>query len=317
MGQVVSIKARLKGEPITGEFPLVEVTNDKFVVQHPKHGRIRLPREAAVSQLPPAAGVVMSYDDLVKEIESRFAVLDRLTSGVIDGNIRSLIVSGAPGVGKTYSVELALQEARDAKKIRRYTANRGTISPIGLYILLYQHRQSGDVLVIDDCDAVFENSDALNILKAALDTGSKRIISYAKEAYALTAQDIPSRFEFDGSVIFISNLDFDGMVNSGSKLAPHMSALMSRSLYVDLGLHSTQALLARVESVCRGTDMLRKDGIALSDTQIEDVIRWVKDNFASLRSLSLRTAMQLAGLIKTSDDWKADAKVTMLKAQRR
>jgi len=315
MGDVVSIRAKVKNELVTGSYPLVTADADSFVVQHPKHGRIRLPKAAATSGLPASAGVTLSYEELVAVIKERFAVLDRMTTGVVDRHIRSLIVSGAAGVGKTYSIEKKLKEARREEKVEKYTPNRGTLSPIGLYVLLYQHRHAGDVLLIDDCDAAFETLDTLNILKAALDTGKSRLISYAKEAYALKAEGIPARFEFEGAVIFISNMNFDAMVQSNSKLAPHLKALMDRSLYIDLGLHSTQALLARVENVCRETDMLRDLG--LDDSQVEEVIRWIKDNFASLRSLSLRTAMQIAGLIKTSSDWKSDAKVTMLKAQRR
>ena len=313
--KTVTVRAKFKGELISGEHVLVRSDADTFVIRHPSHGLIKLPIAAAVNGVTRDENTtVLSYDEVVEDINSRFDVLNRLVDGVVSQSIRSLIVSGAPGVGKTYSIDTKLRNAAKNEAVGKYTSNRGTISPIGLYILLYGHKNPGDVLVIDDCDTVFEQLDALNILKAALDTGEYRYISYAKEAYALTERQIPSRFEFKGSVIFVSNIDFDGVIASGGKMAPHVNALMSRSLYVDLGLHSRQALLARVESVCRDSDMLRKRG--LSEEEIGMVVAWIKDNAGSLRSLCLRTADQLARLVKVGGNWRLDAKVTLLKPKK-
>lgn len=313
---VVTVRgASLKGERIDGDFPLVRADNDFVIIAHPKHGKLKISQRLLASPIPASQPTALTYDELVKDIKGRFDVLDRLTNGIVEGKIRSLVVSGAPGVGKTHSIETRLRAAKRAGEIEDYVTIRGTLSPIGLYALLYQNREEGSVILLDDTDSAFEQLDVVNILKAALDTGKRRVVSYVKEAYALKNEGIPQRFEYKGSIIFISNIDFDGAVASGSKMSPHLNALMSRSIYVDLGLHSQQALLARIENVCRETSMLRD--LDLNDDQVEELIQWVKDNAPNLRSLSLRTALQLASLITTDENWKDVAKVTMLRARRR
>jgi hypothetical protein len=107
----------------------------------------------------------------------------------------------------------------------------------------------------------------------------------------------------------------DREVQMQTKVGLHLSAILSRAIYVDLNLHSRQALLARVESVCNSTGMLRDLGA--QDEQIDAVIGWLKDNSANLRAISLRTAQQLAALILTDPDgWKDMAKVTLLRSIR-
>lgn len=314
--KIVAIRAKdaATGESLTGTYPLLSADDKTVVVRHPTRGNIRLPK-ACATEVPASAGATLTYEELVAQIRESFAVLDGLVEDIIKGEIRSLIVSGAPGVGKTHTTEGRLRQAKNEGRISRYTKITGTASPIGLYTLLHQHRFDGDVLLLDDADGILENLDALNMLKACLDTGERRIVSYVKEAQTLKDQGIPQRFEFKGRVIFISNVDFDGIIEGGGKLAPHLRALTDRSMYLDTGLHSQQALVARIEQVSRDTDMLRKLG--LSDVQIEETVQWIKDNAPNLRSLSLRTAQNLGVQVKKGGEWKAKAKKLFLKARRK
>ncbi|MDD3263415.1 MAG: ATP-binding protein [Candidatus Nanoarchaeia archaeon] len=250
--------------------------------------------------------------EMIERISSRFNVMNIMTDGIIYNSIKSLIISAAPGVGKTYGVETKLEKAHEDGIIQKYTFIKGQCSPIGLYMSLWEHKDEGNVLVFDDADSVFYDDVALNILKAALDSGLKRVISWNTVSKALEEADIPNRFEFNGTVVFISNLNFDKMISKGNKLAPHLSALVSRSIYLDLGVHEAEEILIRINHVIMNTDMI--DNLNLEPEQISEMVDWINDNATKLRSLSLRTVLQVANFIKTSSSgWKEIAKVTLFK----
>lgn len=249
-------------------------------------------------------------EELRDGINKRFSVMNKMATGVIHGTIRSLIISGAPGIGKTYTLERRLERAANEGRIK-YSAVRGKCSPIGLYMKLYEMRNEKDVLVLDDVD-VFSNEDYLNVLKAALDTSEKRIITWGTASTYLEDADIPTEFEFKGSVIFITNADIASEIERGTKIAPHLSALQSRSIYLDLGVHTNREIMVRVEDVIRNTRMMQKRGLSPSQTEL--ALAYLKDNVNRLRSVSLRTALYLADFIRTDvHDWVDIADVTLLK----
>lgn len=311
MNTTTIARVRYNGEPLDGTYPLVRIDELTVVVRHPTHGNIRVNK--ANTDLPGATPVTLSYDDLLADIRSRFDTLDRVMDGIVRGNIRSIIVSGAPGVGKTYSIETKLTEAKATGKISRFTVVRGTISPLGLYVLMWENRLAGEIIVIDDSDDIFRDEVGTSLLKSATDSGKKRRVSYLKELALFEQRGIPNNFVYEGSIIVLTNIDFEKEVAMKTKTAVHLSAVLNRAIYVDLGLHSKQALMARVEDVIRTTPMLADEG--LDAAQAEAVLSWLKDNQNSVRSLSLRTAMILAGMILTEPKtWKLTAKTTLLKA---
>lgn len=259
--------------------------------------------------------IELTDNELNEIIVERFNALTQMTAGIVQGNIRSLIVSGAPGVGKTYILEQDLKKAERRDQIDKYSFMSGNASPIGLYQALWNHRDEGNVLVLDDLDAIFYDSNALSILKAALDTGEVRTITWATESRVLREEDIPTSFDFEGSVVFITNEDFDRRIAKQDRLAPHLEALVSRSMYLDLAIHSNRAILLRIKQVIYGTEMLDKKGFDLTDKNM--MITWMEDNVDKLRVLSLRTALQLASLIRMSpNDWEGVAKITLLKPEK-
>lgn len=246
--------------------------------------------------------------DMIRE---RFEVLGLLANGVVEGNIRSLIISGAPGVGKTHELERKLKNAERSNQIISYVSIKGSISPIGLYEALYNNCEKGQVVVLDDLDSVFDNEETLNILKAALDTGTKRIISWAKASRFLADSDIPRSFEYCGQIVFITNTDPDRVIAKGGRLAPHMNALVSRSVFLDLCIHDNESIMVRVEQVLRESELA--DDLDIDEDAVEAIIEWMHQNVKRLRSLSIRTVIQLASYIKTSEDWKKLAAATMLR----
>ena len=173
-------------------------------------------------------------------LADRFDILDILTEGTIVGNSRALIVSGAPGVGKSFGVEKMLRQYDPSGET--YTIVKGYTRPTGLVKLLYQYRHAGNIIVFDDADSVFQDDIGLNILKCVADTTDRRTVSWLSEGKLVdetTAEIIPRSFDFEGGIIFLSNLNFEYMIDKGSRIAPHLEAMMSRA-FLDLAMAATR-----------------------------------------------------------------------------
>ena len=253
-------------------------------------------------------------EDAMNRIRERFDILTEMTKATVSGDIRAMIVSGPPGVGKSYGVETEIEKAclfdKLAGKRLRAEVVKGSATPIGLFQTLYKYSDENCVIVFDDCDSILLDDVALNLLKGALDSGKKRVISWLSESSALRREGIPDRFEFKGSVIFITNLKFDQM--KSQKLRDHLDALQSRCHYLDLTLDSQRDKLLRIKQIA-------KDGILFQDYEFEeavqdDIIDFMLVNKDRLRELSLRMALKIADLRKMSVlNWKRLAETTCMK----
>jgi hypothetical protein len=242
-------------------------------------------------------------------LADRFDILDVLTEGTIVGNSRALIVSGAPGVGKSFGVEKLLRQYDPAGET--YTIVKGYTRPTGLVKLLYQYRHAGNIIVFDDADSVFQDDIGLNILKCVADTTDRRTVSWLSEGKLVdetTAEIIPRSFDFEGGIIFLSNLNFEYLIDKGSRIAPHLEAMMSRAFYLDLSMRSKRDSLIRIRQVIKA-GMLAD----LPPASRDDVVGFIEANFERMRELSLRSAVKLAALRKTSARWEKIASITMLK----
>lgn len=246
-----------------------------------------------------------------EEIESRFEAMGLLTDALIKGDIRSLVISGAAGVGKSFLLEEKLNDALNDSKLSQVTHIKGTISPIGLYMTLWENNNKGDVIVLDDIDSVYGDEEAMNLLKGALDTNGKRVISWIKDSRFLKDQDIPTSFEYKGRVVFLTNVDLQNISDKGGRMAPHMGALMSRAVYLDLGIHTAEQIMIRIRQVLRSTDM----GLGLTTAQFEVILGWMESNISNLRAISLRTVIQVAGFMKVTANWQLLARNTLLRTR--
>lgn len=251
----------------------------------------------------------MTVECIEQRISERFEILEILTNAAIVGECRGLIVSGPPGTGKSYGVDKILREYDPEGNV--YEIVKGFTRATGLFKLLYKYRHEGNILVFDDCDSIFNDEVALNLLKSVTDTTKRRMVSWLAETNMVdeeTYEKIPRHFEFNGSVIFLTNLDFEGMVERGHKLSPHLEALMSRSHYLDLAMRSREDYLVRIRQVVR-------QGL-LSDLEPEmrsDIITFVEKNYQNMRELSIRACVKLAALRTASDNWEKIARITCCK----
>ena len=264
----------------------------------------------------PAPVVAVETDEQAMDrIRERFDILTEMTKATVSGDIRAMIVSGPPGVGKSFGVEREIDKAclfdKLAGKRLKAEVVKGSATPIGLYQVLYKFSDENSVVVFDDCDSILLDDVALNLLKGALDSGKKRRISWLSESSALRREGIPDSFEFKGSVIFITNLKFDKM--KSQKLRDHLDALQSRCHYLDLTLDTMRDKLLRIKQIA-------SDGVLFADYDFEpatcdDIIDFMHTNKDRLREVSLRMALKIADLRQMSmTNWKRLAETTCMKS---
>ena len=255
-----------------------------------------------------------SDEQILQRLGERFEILDEMTEAVRAGNIRAMIVSGPPGVGKSHGVETVLQKAglfdMLAERKAKYEVCKGAMSAIGLYSKLYEFSKAGNVVVFDDCDDILYDSLSLNILKCALDSSARRFISWNTDSRILRSEGIPDRFEFCGSAIFITNIKFEHV--RSKTLRSHLDALESRCHYIDLQMDTQREKILRIQQVVSQGNMLERYEF---DKCVEDeVVEFVVDNKDNLRELSLRMVLKVADLRKGfPKNWKAMAKTTCMK----
>lgn len=248
-----------------------------------------------------------------EKISDRFEVLEQLTKASIKGISRSLVVSGPAGLGKSFTVEKMLREWDPEEK--KHIIIKGYVKATGLYKMLYQYRHKNNVIVFDDSDTIFNDETALNMLKAVCDTTERRQVSYLAD-YKMVDEDsantIPNTFTFEGSVVFITNLDFHSLIDRGHKIACHLQALMSRSHYVDLAMKTRRDYIVRIRQVIK--QGLLKNRV--SELESARVMKFIENNSDSLTELSLRVPIKISDLMRSSpNSWEKIAKVTMFKVK--
>ena len=258
-------------------------------------------RDAVNKGTDPAQTPTESDEQAIDRIAARFSILDEMAEAVSTSKVRAMIVSGPPGIGKSFGVERALEKQNMFQDIagsqRKFEVVKGAMSAIGLYKKLYEHSAKGHVVCFDDCDAILYDDLALNLLKAALDTGKKRTLHWNTESRTLMAEGMPNSFEFFGGVIFITNIKFDNV--KSKKLQDHLQALQSRCHYLDLTIDSMRDRMLRIRQICRA-GMLEKYGMPADEE--EQLIQFVFKNKHKLREISLRMVLKIADLWKMSPD---------------
>jgi hypothetical protein len=263
----------------------------------------------------PAEVVTETDEQAMDRIKERFAVLDEMSKACINGDIRAMIVTGPPGVGKSFGVTTQMEKASLFDQVvgrkLRFEIVKGTMSAIGLFALLYKYSDRKNVLVFDDCD-IWEDQDAVNILKGALDSGKTRRISYNKDSRLLREEGVPNTFDFHGSIIFITNKTFDN--KRATKIQPHLDALQSRSHFLDLTINTERDKMLRIKQVHRDADPGLFVDYGFDKEQEETILNFMWDNHNKLREVSLRMTLKIADLVKISPtNWKALAQATCMR----
>ena len=253
-------------------------------------------------------------EQIIERTRMRFQILQDMTQAVKGGDVRAMIVTGPPGVGKSFGVEevLAKDDLFDMMGQRKpkYEIVKGAMSAIGLYSKLYKYSDPKSILVFDDCDSILLDDVALNILKAALDSSKKRTISWNTDSRVLRSEGVPDKFDFKGGAIFITNLKFENV--RSKKLQEHLAALESRCHYIDLRMDTDREKMLRIKQIVKD-GML--DSYELEDIAKDEVVNFIDEHRNVMRELSLRTVLKVADLRKSfANNWQNMARVTVMRS---
>ena len=321
-------KIRGKDVDLSGMiFPLVEeykfgakggyVTVDGKSIQGfpDRNIKIAVPNEHAYEHAGADSKVTQreeTDEETIERMRERFDMLEDMTRATKKGDVRAMIVSGPPGVGKSFGVEKVLGKheliAQLGDRPAKYQVVKGAMSAIGLYCKLFNYADKDNVLVFDDCDSIFTDELSLNILKAALDSKKNRTIHWNTDSFKLRNEGVPDSFNFQGGAIFITNLKFD---KAKGKIREHLMALESRCHYIDLTIDTDREKMLRIQQIVKD-GML--DEYTLQEDVVQDIVDFVDINKNRLRELSLRTVLKVADLAKAfPTKWEAMAENTVMK----
>lgn len=273
--------------------------------------KLTSPKDIALAPVPESKE---TDAEIIERMRSRFAVLDDMTRAVKGGHVRAMIVTGAPGVGKSFGVEQVLSkhdvfaEVANDSKLKQYEIVKGAMSALGLYKKLYEYSDRKSIVVFDDCDSILLDDVSLNILKAALDSSKKRTISWNTDSRSLKQEGVPQTFEFKGGCIFITNINFENV--KSKKLRDHLDALESRCHYLDLTINTEREKMLRIKQIVN--DGMLND-YEFQDFEKEELVEFINVNRKKMRELSLRAVLKLADLRKSMHNWKHVASITMMR----
>jgi hypothetical protein len=239
-------------------------------------------------------------------INERFGFVSDMVTMLANGAQPSVVVTGPGGLGKSYTVTKSLEsngfkdmsildaEFEVGRRVpgKKFIVIKGYSTPKGLYRTLYENKDG--VIVFDDCDSVLKDPVSLNLLKGALDSYSRRIISWRAD---IRDEDLPTSFEFKGRVIFISNL-------SSSQID---QAIITRSMAVDLSM-TTQQKIDRMRHILESGEFMPE----ANKEHKFDALNLVEQLKDSVKELSLRTLIQVTKIRASAGaNWRNLAEYTI------
>ena len=250
---------------------------------------------------------------VIQEVIERFQTVEQMTKLFASTNtaLNGLIVTGNAGMGKTRSVQQALYDANCCKENIEYVKG-SSISAVALFALLWQNREKGKIIILDDVDLVHktksEVSAILDMFKGATEpTKGERIIGWMRGAAAPLFRDlgVPSQFDFQGSIIWITNDTQEALEKA---CGSHWNAISSRFRQVPVWLNEQEKVMYTLYLI-EEMDILGKDCNAFeggySKEVIADTIQYIRDNWKSMNDVTPRVAISIADIRNSCpDDWK-------------
>lgn len=293
--EAIQIKGKLVAKELStgriatkGEIRDIQIRNafkeDQHLLVDPVSGRItRIAKAPGTksSRKENFASVISKRDP-----EVMFNNLRNLTRMVGKGIQPSLVVTGMAGMGKTHIVKDTLQQLglRESFEFVHY---KGRATAAGLYITLYEN--SDKIVILDDCDSVFKDDDAVNILKGALDSYDTRYISYitSKELKDSYGNAVPRQFNFTGRIIFISNYEQSRIDE----------AIKSRSFVQDISMSTEQVFLRMEQLINKIEPAIKKE----HKVQALEIMKCINEKYDGVE-INIRSLIKASRIIAMGFD---------------
>lgn len=240
-----------------------------------------------------------SDEEISQRIEDTYASMEDLIIAVANNTVNSLIISGGAGLGKSYTVNKVLTELGVD-----FVSHSGNLRGTHLFRLLWENRLPGQVIVIDDADEILHEIMPMNLLKNSLELKPSRRVGWGSERTLRDTEEdkIPRYFDYQGSIIFLTNENIHDTIKSGNKLSVHLAALESRSLVLDLNIKTKKEYMIKIKQTVKA-GMLKNQGI--SDEMSDEILQFIEDNLDRMRELSLRAVEKISRLTKANPlNWK-------------
>ena len=232
-------------------------------------------------------------------INQRFTFVESVVQLVSSKVQASAVITGEGGLGKTFTVLNTLEKAgfkdlwnapEGFNADKCYIQIKGFSTAKNLFRTLYEN--NGLVIVFDDMDNILKDPISVNLLKAALDSYDKRVITWGSETRGAD-DDLPRSFEFTGQIIFISNLNQDRIDQ----------AIRSRSMLVDLSM-TLDDKIERMQTLIQDPEFLPEYSAEIK----EDALKFIDTNKNTAREISLRTLITVSKVRSSDEDWENLAK---------
>lgn len=250
-------------------------------------------------------------EEIIERTRMKFQILEDMTKAVKKGDVRAIIISGPPGIGKSFGVEKVLGKHDMFSSLtgeKKYEIIKGNMSALMLYRKLWDYKDAGCVIVLDDCDHVLMDEIALNILKTALDSNSRRTISWNTDSRYLKDEGIPNSFDFEGGMIFATNIKFSTV--RSKKLKDHLDALESRCHYLDLAIDTEREKMLRIKQIVND-GML--DKFEMPQEEVDEILEYLNEHKRWMREISLRSVLKICELKKSMPHtWQQVGKMTLM-----
>lgn len=204
---------------------------------------------------------------------------------VAASGIPGVMICGMGGIGKTYLATTTLEKAGLVHG-KHWWKNSGKSSALGIYQLLYEHREGG-IVMLDDSD-IWSDKEGMNVLKAALDSYGERVVSWNTKG--ADQAGIPRSFTTKAAVIFITNRE--------EKAIPQ--PMRDRCIYIPLVV-TREEMFERMEQIL--PEIEPKDCDIKIKQEVLNHLREVRldtEDEVSLRTLYMAIKWRLS----TPDGWK-------------
>jgi hypothetical protein len=259
---------------------------------------IKQPTAKSMTIEPSAFGA--DFEREVLDVRKHLELTQRFVRSVIDGVHKNAILQGPPGLGKSHVVIQALKAAGKIEK-HDYFVVKGHVTPTSLYLLLCMLRNPGQVLVLDDCDDVFNTDLGFNLLKAALDPDNRKV-SFQSQRLPVINGVAVGDFEFNGTLIMCTNVALN--TNQGSRRSQHMAAVLSRAIQWPLKWDSSQRKFAQIYNMVVNDDYLAVDErTSLNNDQKLLLLKFIWSHLGKIRDLDLRLPQKIAAEMKANTNW--------------